>query len=141
MGGLKTEIQLEMNARKEESGGDLKDLDMKMMVSLDGVAHWFPKRLTPCDLGTDGAVPAPQELNNKFIILLGEVRTEIEATKWISTRECSFYVVQSYADLRDFQSIFRSSNGSNRRCGRLSYRIRIRTGRRVLFSRVSSCRR
>jgi hypothetical protein len=52
MGGLKTEIQLEMNARKEESGGDLKDLDMKMMVSLDFVAHCFPQRLTSLDLGT-----------------------------------------------------------------------------------------
>lgn len=27
-----------------------------------------------------------QDLNSKFTILLGEVRTEIEATKWISTR-------------------------------------------------------
>lgn len=33
MSGLKAEIQLEMNARKEESGEDLKGLDMKVMVS------------------------------------------------------------------------------------------------------------
>lgn len=30
--------------------------------------------------------PAKQDLNSKFTILLSEVRTEIEATKWVSTR-------------------------------------------------------
>lgn len=32
--------------------------------------------------------PAKQDLNSKFTILLSEVRTEIEATKWVSTRAC-----------------------------------------------------
>ncbi|GAA5825411.1 hypothetical protein JCM10212_007133, partial [Sporobolomyces blumeae] len=53
---LQSDIQLEMNARKEETGTELQGLEMKIM-----------------------------DLNSKFTILLGEVRTEIEATKWIST--------------------------------------------------------
>lgn len=53
---LKSEIQLEMSGKKEEYNADLNGLDRKVL-----------------------------ELNNKFTILLGEVRTEIEATKWIST--------------------------------------------------------
>ncbi|GAA6034022.1 hypothetical protein JCM8097_000653 [Rhodosporidiobolus ruineniae] len=54
---LSSDIQLEMNARKEETGQELQNLDSKVM-----------------------------DLNSKFTILLSEVRTEIEATKWISTR-------------------------------------------------------
>ncbi|SCZ88739.1 BZ3500_MvSof-1268-A1-R1_Chr2-1g04604 [Microbotryum saponariae] len=54
---LQSDIQLDMNSRKEETSGELKQLDVSIM-----------------------------DLNSKFTILLGEVRTEIEATKWISTR-------------------------------------------------------
>ncbi|GAA6003862.1 Put7p [Rhodotorula paludigena] len=54
---LSSDIQLEMNARKEETGTELQTLDKKVM-----------------------------DLNSKFTILLSEVRTEIESTKWISTR-------------------------------------------------------
>lgn len=35
--------------------------------------------------------PAKQDLNSKFTILLSEVRTEIEATKWVSTRASVVY--------------------------------------------------
>lgn len=61
---LKSDIQLEMNGRKEETGGDLKGFDRKTM-----------------------------DLNSKFTILLGEVRTEIETTKWISTRRVMTAIV------------------------------------------------
>ncbi|ORY81824.1 hypothetical protein BCR35DRAFT_265661 [Leucosporidium creatinivorum] len=54
---LHSDIQLDMNQRKEETSQELKQLDINIM-----------------------------DLNSKFTILLGEVRTEIEATKWISTR-------------------------------------------------------
>ncbi|BGP48226.1 hypothetical protein JCM10450v2_004098 [Rhodotorula kratochvilovae] len=54
---LSSDIQLEMNARKEETSQELTQLDKRVM-----------------------------DLNSKFTILLGESRTEIEATKWISTR-------------------------------------------------------
>ncbi|KWU41938.1 hypothetical protein RHOSPDRAFT_3601, partial [Rhodotorula sp. JG-1b] len=55
---LSSDIQLEMNARKEETATELQSLDKRVM-----------------------------DLNSKFTILLSEVRTEIEATKWVSTRE------------------------------------------------------
>ncbi|GAA6008166.1 hypothetical protein JCM11491_001907 [Sporobolomyces phaffii] len=61
---LQSDIQLEMNARKEETGTELQGLEMKIM-----------------------------DLNSKFTILLGEVRTEIEATKWISTRRVMTAIV------------------------------------------------
>ncbi|GAA5960762.1 hypothetical protein JCM21900_006862 [Sporobolomyces salmonicolor] len=61
---LHSDIQLEMNARKEETGSELQGLEMKIM-----------------------------DLNSKFTILLGEVRTEIEATKWISTRRVMTAIV------------------------------------------------
>ncbi|GAA5925216.1 Put7p [Sporobolomyces koalae] len=61
---LRSDIQLEMNARKEETGTELQGLEMKIM-----------------------------DLNSKFTILLGEVRTEIEATKWISTRRVMTAIV------------------------------------------------
>lgn len=48
---------MDMNQRKEETSLQLKDYDMNIM-----------------------------DLNSKFTISLGELRTEIEATKWISTR-------------------------------------------------------
>ncbi|GAA5881230.1 hypothetical protein JCM3774_000660 [Rhodotorula dairenensis] len=54
---LSSDIQLEMNARKEETATELQSLDKRVM-----------------------------DLNSKFTILLSEVRTEIEATKWVSTR-------------------------------------------------------
>ncbi|KAM0751918.1 hypothetical protein T439DRAFT_325106 [Meredithblackwellia eburnea MCA 4105] len=54
---LKSDIQLDMNTRKEEVNTDLKGLDRSIM-----------------------------ELNSKFTILLGEARTEIETVKWVSTR-------------------------------------------------------
>lgn len=54
---LGSDIQLEMNARKEETATELQSLDKRVM-----------------------------DLNSKFTILLSEVRTEIEATKWVSTR-------------------------------------------------------
>ncbi|KAH9824802.1 hypothetical protein DFH28DRAFT_920806 [Melampsora americana] len=57
--GLKNEIQLEMNGRKEEASDDQKKLEL-----------------------------AIQELNSKFTILVGDVRTEIETRKWITTRRC-----------------------------------------------------
>ncbi|BGP24669.1 hypothetical protein JCM10295v2_003587 [Rhodotorula toruloides] len=50
-------VQLDMNNRKEETGQELQALDKKVM-----------------------------DLNSKFTMLLGEVRTEAEATRWISTR-------------------------------------------------------
>ncbi|KAG0150727.1 hypothetical protein CROQUDRAFT_87558 [Cronartium quercuum f. sp. fusiforme G11] len=57
--GLKNEIQLEMNGRKEEASDDQKKLEL-----------------------------AIQELNSKFTILVGDVRTEIETRKWVTTRRC-----------------------------------------------------
>ncbi|SCV71880.1 BQ2448_4574 [Microbotryum intermedium] len=61
---LQSDIQLDMNSRKEETSGELKQLDVNIM-----------------------------DLNSKFTILLGEVRTEIEATKWISTRRVMTAIV------------------------------------------------
>ncbi|BGP16285.1 hypothetical protein JCM10213_008265 [Rhodosporidiobolus nylandii] len=61
---LSSDIQLEANARKEETGLELQGLDKKVM-----------------------------DLNSKFTILLSEVRTEIEATKWISTRRVMTAIV------------------------------------------------
>ncbi|SGY23418.1 BQ5605_C019g08935 [Microbotryum silenes-dioicae] len=61
---LQSDIQLDMNSRKEETSGELKQLDVSIM-----------------------------DLNSKFTILLGEVRTEIEATKWISTRRVMTAIV------------------------------------------------
>uniref|UniRef100_A0A0K3CMV9 BY PROTMAP: gi/472586129/gb/EMS23657.1/ mitochondrion protein [Rhodosporidium toruloides NP11] gi/647397787/emb/CDR41049.1/ RHTO0S05e11188g1_1 [Rhodosporidium toruloides] n=1 Tax=Rhodotorula toruloides TaxID=5286 RepID=A0A0K3CMV9_RHOTO len=52
---LASDIQLDMNNRKEETGQELQALDKK-------------------------------DLNSKFTMLLGEMRTEAEATRWISTR-------------------------------------------------------
>lgn len=54
---LKSDIQLDMNQRKEETSSQLKEFDMKIM-----------------------------DLNSKFTILLGDIRTEVETTKWVSTR-------------------------------------------------------
>ncbi|GAA5856820.1 hypothetical protein JCM8547_008858 [Rhodosporidiobolus lusitaniae] len=61
---LGSDIQLDMNSRKEETGMELGGLDKKVM-----------------------------DLNSKFTILLSEVRTEIEATKWISTRRVMTAIV------------------------------------------------
>jgi hypothetical protein len=78
---LQSDIQLEMNARKEETGTELQGLEMKIMVSCSlllnlGLLVELTRTLSR----------HTQDLNSKFTILLGEVRTEIEATKWISTR-------------------------------------------------------
>ncbi|BGP32094.1 hypothetical protein JCM10296v2_003873 [Rhodotorula toruloides] len=54
---LASDIQLDMNNRKEETGQELQALDKKVL-----------------------------DLNSKFTMLLGEMRTEAEATRWISTR-------------------------------------------------------
>ncbi|KAL8281478.1 hypothetical protein RQP46_006162 [Phenoliferia psychrophenolica] len=54
---LRSDIQLDMNNRKEEVNADLKGLDRAIM-----------------------------DLNSKFTILLGEARTEIETVRWVSTR-------------------------------------------------------
>ncbi|KAI8974947.1 hypothetical protein BDB01DRAFT_728582 [Pilobolus umbonatus] len=50
---MRNDIQLDMNNRKNETKEDQKVLDMKI-----------------------------QEINNKFIIRLGDIRTEIEAVRW-----------------------------------------------------------
>ncbi|KAM0751663.1 hypothetical protein T439DRAFT_324858 [Meredithblackwellia eburnea MCA 4105] len=57
MNRLRSEIQLEMNQRKEETNADLKALDRAII-----------------------------DLNSKFTILLSEARTEQESVKWVSTR-------------------------------------------------------
>ncbi|BGP08098.1 hypothetical protein NBRC10512v2_003675 [Rhodotorula toruloides] len=54
---LSSDIQLDMNNRKEESSQELQALDKRVM-----------------------------DLNSKFTVILGEVRTEAESTRWISTR-------------------------------------------------------
>jgi hypothetical protein len=74
-------IQLDMNNRREEVNEELKALDMNIMVRsllplLPSFTHLFS-----------------QDLNSKFTILLGEARTEIEATKWISTRRVMSAIV------------------------------------------------
>lgn len=50
---MKNEIQMDMNNRKNETREDQKGMDMKI-----------------------------QEINNKFTIRLGDIRTEIEAVRW-----------------------------------------------------------
>ncbi|GAA94279.1 uncharacterized protein L969DRAFT_55244 [Mixia osmundae IAM 14324] len=55
--GLKNEIQLDINARKEEASVDQKSLELKII-----------------------------DLSNKFTVLLGDVRTDLEARKWLLTR-------------------------------------------------------
>ncbi|CAO0797804.1 unnamed protein product [Mucor circinelloides] len=50
---MKNEIQMDMNNRKNETREDQKEMDMKI-----------------------------QEINNKFTIRLGDIRTEIEAVRW-----------------------------------------------------------
>lgn len=50
---MKNEIQMDMNNRKNETREEQKAMDMKI-----------------------------QEINNKFTIQLGDIRTEIEAVRW-----------------------------------------------------------
>lgn len=50
---MKNDIQMDMNNRKNETREDQKAMDMKI-----------------------------QEINNKFTIRLGDIRTEIEAVRW-----------------------------------------------------------
>jgi hypothetical protein len=50
---MKNDVQLDMNNRKNETREDQKVMDMKI-----------------------------QEINNKFTIRLGDIRTEIEAVRW-----------------------------------------------------------
>lgn len=50
-------IQIDFNSRKEESTAEQKDLELKII-----------------------------DLGNKFTVSLGEVRTELEAKKWLQTR-------------------------------------------------------
>lgn len=50
---MKNEIQMDMNNRKNETRQDQKKMDMQI-----------------------------QEINNKFTISLGDIRTEIEAVRW-----------------------------------------------------------
>ena len=77
--------QLEMNARKEETSQELTQLDKRVMVRRRRsrpLPHSIQAR-------TNVLICILQDLNSKFTILLGEARTEIEATKWISTRASS----------------------------------------------------
>jgi hypothetical protein len=80
---LQSDIQLEMNARKEETGTELQGLEMKIMVRRNQSHPFGAQKFA------DVVIFVEQDLNSKFTILLGEVRTEIEATKWISTRTFS----------------------------------------------------
>lgn len=50
-------IQIDFNTRKEESNADQKNLELQII-----------------------------DLGNKFTVSLGEVRTELEAKKWLQTR-------------------------------------------------------
>ncbi|KAI8385702.1 hypothetical protein BD560DRAFT_363847 [Blakeslea trispora] len=50
---MKNEIQMDMNNRKNETREDQKDMELKI-----------------------------QEINNKFTIRLGDIRTELEAVRW-----------------------------------------------------------
>jgi prophage DNA circulation protein len=50
---MKNEIQMDVNNRRNETREDQKSMDMKI-----------------------------QEINNKFTIRLGDIRTEIEAVRW-----------------------------------------------------------
>ncbi|MBW0466782.1 hypothetical protein O181_006497 [Austropuccinia psidii MF-1] len=59
IGTLKNELQLELNGRKEETNDAQKKLELEI-----------------------------QELESKFMILVGEVRTDIETRKWVTTRRC-----------------------------------------------------
>ncbi|CAG8627866.1 14389_t:CDS:2 [Ambispora leptoticha] len=54
---LKHEIQMDVNTRKAETRADQKKLEIKI-----------------------------EELNNKYTIALGDIRTDIEAVKWDTTR-------------------------------------------------------
>jgi len=86
---LQSDIQLEMNARKEETGTELQGLEMKIMVSFDCSLSATFRSPDECEAENRTNT---QDLNSKFTILLGEVRTEIEATKWISTR--AFFIAR-----------------------------------------------
>ncbi|GAA5845443.1 hypothetical protein JCM9279_003033 [Rhodotorula babjevae] len=77
---LGSDIQLEMNARKEETSQELTQLDKRVM-----------------------------DLNSKFTILLGEARTEIEATKWISTRRVMSAITVFVVSVVAYYSISTSS--------------------------------
>lgn len=85
--GLKNEIQLEMNGRKEEASDDQKRLELaiqelnsKVSVDVPYICCNFAKILTDlCPL---------IHIDNQFTILVGDVRTEIETRKWITTRRC-----------------------------------------------------
>ncbi|CAH7686966.1 expressed protein, partial [Phakopsora pachyrhizi] len=57
--GLKNELQIELNTRKEEANDEQNKLELSI-----------------------------QELNSKLTILTGEVRTEIETRKLVTTRRC-----------------------------------------------------
>ncbi|GAA5983710.1 hypothetical protein JCM10908_000389 [Rhodotorula pacifica] len=82
---LGSDIQLEMNARKEETATELQSLDKRVM-----------------------------DLNSKFTILLSEVRTEIEATKWVSTRRVMTAITITVVLLVAYFSATKSSRSGDK---------------------------
>ncbi|BGP55497.1 hypothetical protein JCM8202v2_003101 [Rhodotorula sphaerocarpa] len=77
---LGSDIQLEMNTRKEETGTELQSLDKRVM-----------------------------DLNSKFTILLSEVRTEIESTRWVSTRRVMTAITITVVGLVGYFSVNQSN--------------------------------
>jgi hypothetical protein len=66
---------MDMNNRKAETRSDQKSFDLQIEVS----------DLVVLDQMKDGMADV-QEINNKFTISLGDLRTEIESAKWDSVR-------------------------------------------------------
>lgn len=73
----KLSIEMDMNNRKSETRTEMKGFDIAIEVGTSAAysaSHEY------------GADPFDQEINNKFTISLGDLRTEIESAKWDATR-------------------------------------------------------
>jgi hypothetical protein len=72
---------MDMNNRKSETRSDQKTFDISIEVRFAGI------QLVPKDSSLTCVRLMPsQEINNKFTISLGDLRTEIEQAKWDATR-------------------------------------------------------
>ena len=65
---------MDMNNRKAETRTEIKGFDINIEVGFTSVRI------------SDRADHIQKEINNKFTISLGDLRTEIESVKWDATR-------------------------------------------------------
>lgn len=68
---------MDMNNRKAETRTEIKGFDINIEVGFTSVRI------------SDRADHIQKEINNKFTISLGDLRTEIESVKWDATRRAT----------------------------------------------------